>query len=218
MHCLLGPYWALRTCVSVGIEHRLGGFKHEVRHPQTNGMIERFNERIADLVKQTRFVSAAELETTLQHYLATYNHRIPQHALNRQFPIQALKTWQKKKPELFVKWVYEQTGLDNYRLFVPEYNGKSKIDHVRDVLDNVLLHKGLPVRTVLLDTWYATAVLMTHVASKELIYYCPLKKNRLVDDSAGQRPYQRADSLNRTAHELHHGKLVKVKNSRPASG
>ncbi|MGF6181910.1 hypothetical protein ABIB42_002937, partial [Massilia sp. UYP32] len=29
-------------------------------------------------------------------------------------PILALKEWQKKRPELFVKRVYEQAGLDNY--------------------------------------------------------------------------------------------------------
>ncbi|MGK5033299.1 IS481 family transposase, partial [Janthinobacterium sp. MDT1-19] len=37
---------------------------------------------------------------------------IPQRALNHQTPIQALKEWQAKKPDLFVKRVYNQTGLD----------------------------------------------------------------------------------------------------------
>jgi transposase InsO family protein len=54
------------------------------------------------------------LETTLKHYLATYNHRIPQKALNHLSPIQALKQWQSKRPDLFNKRVYELTGLDNY--------------------------------------------------------------------------------------------------------
>jgi transposase InsO family protein len=97
-----------QTCTALCIEHRLC----PPRHPQTNGLVERFNGRIAELIKQTRFASAAELETTLQHYLATYNHRIPQRALNHQSPVQALQAWQKKKPELFVKRVYKQAGLD----------------------------------------------------------------------------------------------------------
>ena len=99
-----------QTCISLGVEHRLC----PPRHPQTNGMVERFNGRIADLVKQTRFASAAELETTLQHYLATYNHSIPQRSLNHQTPIQALQTWRSKKPDLFVRRVYKHPGLDTY--------------------------------------------------------------------------------------------------------
>ncbi len=98
-----------RTCGSLAIEHRLC----PPRHPQTNGLVERFNGRIAGLVRQTRFASAAELETTLRHYLRTYNHRIPQRALNHRSPVQALKEWRSKKPELFRRRVYEQVGLDS---------------------------------------------------------------------------------------------------------
>ena len=36
-----------------------------------------FNGRISDLVAQTRFASAAELDTTLKLYLRTYNHNLP---------------------------------------------------------------------------------------------------------------------------------------------
>ena len=97
-----------KTCVDLGIEHRLS----PPRHPQTNGMVERFNGRISELVKQTRFASAAELEQTLLLYMKTYNHHIPQRALNHQSPIQALKKWQTEQPELFVKPVYKQAGLD----------------------------------------------------------------------------------------------------------
>ena len=95
-------------CKSQGIEHRLC----PPRHPQTNGMVERFNGRISELVQQTRFKNAAELDTTLMHYLSTYNHLIPQRALHHQTPIQALQQWKGERPELFVKRVYKQTGLD----------------------------------------------------------------------------------------------------------
>jgi transposase InsO family protein len=96
------------VCTEFGIQHRLS----PPRHPQTNGMVERFNGRIAEIVAQTRFASAAELETTLSLYLKTYNHSIPQRALKHQTPIQSLKAWREKKPALFVKNVYEHTGLD----------------------------------------------------------------------------------------------------------
>jgi len=104
-------------CVALGIEHRLC----PPRHPQTNGMVERFNGRISELTQQTRFASAVELGTTLDRYLTLYNHHIPQRALNHQTPIQALQKWQNKKPELFVKPVYKQTGLDSYALFFHSY-------------------------------------------------------------------------------------------------
>jgi transposase InsO family protein len=97
-----------QVCSQLGIEHRLS----PPRHPQTNGMVERFNGRISELTKQTRFASAQELETTLNLYLKTYNHSIPQRALNHQTPIQALKNWRSEKPDLFVKRVYDHTGLD----------------------------------------------------------------------------------------------------------
>ena len=97
------------ACSSMGIEHRLC----PPRRPQTNGMVERFNGRISDLVKQTRFASAADLDATLTQYLTTYNHHIPQRALNHQSPIQALKRWQIDNPDLFVKRVYKHAGLDS---------------------------------------------------------------------------------------------------------
>ena len=45
-------------------------------------------------------------------YLKVYNHHIPQRALNHLTPVQALKKWQVEKPDLFVKRVYKQPGLD----------------------------------------------------------------------------------------------------------
>ncbi|WP_027016595.1 integrase core domain-containing protein, partial [Comamonas composti] len=95
-------------CKALGIEHRLC----PPRHPQTNGMVERFNGRISEVLHQTRFASAAQLEATLMSYVKTYNHQIPQRALDHVSPVQALKNWYRKKPELFKKRVYNQSGLD----------------------------------------------------------------------------------------------------------
>ena len=97
-----------QQCIAQGIEHRLS----PPRHPQANGMVERFNGRISEIVKQTRFASKAELESTLTNYLNTYNHHIPQRALKHVSPIEALQAWRKKSPDLFVKRVYKQTELD----------------------------------------------------------------------------------------------------------
>jgi transposase InsO family protein len=50
-----------KRCQGLEIEHRLA----PPRHPQTNGMVERFNGRVSEVIAQTRFQSAAQLEATL---------------------------------------------------------------------------------------------------------------------------------------------------------
>ena len=91
-----------QVCQEAHIEHRL----IPPRHPQTNGMVERFNGRIAEILRSERFDSSADLKQTLENYQWAYNHQIPQRALGHVSPIQALKEWQKKRPDLFVKRVY----------------------------------------------------------------------------------------------------------------
>ena len=66
-----------------------------------------------EIINQTRFVSAAKLKSTLRNYVKIYNRNIPQRALKHQTPIQVLKNWQQKMPDLFVKRVYNPAGLDS---------------------------------------------------------------------------------------------------------
>jgi len=98
-----------QVCKAHHIEHRLT----KPRTPQTNGMIERFNGRISDVLGTTRFDSAKSLIETLTRYVQIYNQYIPQKALGHIAPIQAMKDWQKKEPRLFKKRVYNLTGLDS---------------------------------------------------------------------------------------------------------
>jgi len=97
-----------QVCSEHSIEHRL----IKPKHPQTNGMVERFNGRIAHLLKTTRFAHADEMIDTLAKYQKIYNHHLIQRNLGHITPVQALKTWYKEKPDLFNKRVYEQAGLD----------------------------------------------------------------------------------------------------------
>jgi hypothetical protein len=62
-----------------------------------------------------------------------------------------------------------------------------------------------------MDTWYATKKVMLLIESLSKYYYCPLKNNRQVDDSAGIDLYQRIDSLEWDDEELSKGKIIKVK-------
>ena len=50
-----------QLCADLKIEHRLA----PPQHPQTNGMVERFNGRIEEVLQSHHFRSGEELETTL---------------------------------------------------------------------------------------------------------------------------------------------------------
>ncbi len=62
--------------------------------------------------------------------------------------------------------------------------------------------KILPFDTVLMDTWYAVNNLMLYIDSLEKVYYCPLKTNRLVDDSFGKEKYKNIESLEWSKEDL----------------
>ncbi|WP_157670134.1 integrase core domain-containing protein, partial [Chitinibacter sp. GC72] len=83
------------------------------RSPQTNGMVERFNGRISDVLATHRFVSGADLAETLARYVLLYNQHLPQLALGHRTPIQSMKEWQKTHPELFKKRISNRPGLDS---------------------------------------------------------------------------------------------------------
>ncbi len=104
----------------------------------------------------------------------------------------------------------EQVWLIDYRLFAPEADGKTKLDHVADMLAQ-LAPRGVAYRTVLMDSWYATTALFKWLLQQEKTFYCPLKSNRLVDDTGGQQPYQPVGCLRWSNEEVQGGKTLKVK-------
>jgi len=104
----------------------------------------------------------------------------------------------------------ENFWLIDYRIFDPEAGGKTKLDHVREMLGSVA-HRGVTFETVLMDSWYATKELMLLIEGMGKRYYCLLRSNRQVDDSVGERPYQRVDELDWSEEELKRGKLIKIK-------
>lgn len=88
-----------QLCQSLGIEHRLT----KPRHPQTNGMVERFNGRISDVLNTRHFISGEDLSTTLHRYVFLYNHHLPQTALKSKSPFQTMQDWYASNPECFVR-------------------------------------------------------------------------------------------------------------------
>ena len=60
-------------------------------------MVERFNGRVAEVLKTTPFASARHLETTLFKYLHLYNQHIPQKNLGHVTPIAKLQGTSKNR-------------------------------------------------------------------------------------------------------------------------
>lgn len=108
-------------------------------------------------------------------------------------------------PELNQFWIID------YRIYDPEGDGKTKLDHVQEMLVNCVYQKALLFWAVLMDSWYATKEIMLSIEKYKKIYYCPLKDNRQVDDSGGSQPYQRVDSLTWSETEKQCGKWIKIK-------
>jgi hypothetical protein len=108
-------------------------------------------------------------------------------------------------PELDRFWIID------YRIYHRAGDGKSKLQHVQDMVRNVVYQKHLPCQAVLMDTWYAAKWLMLYIEKLEKIYYCPIKDNRQTNESGEPDAYHRVDSLTWTPEEQAHGKRVHLK-------
>ncbi len=99
----------------------------------------------------------------------------------------------------------------DYRIFNPDNDGLTKVDHVKNMLQGLVYQKVLPFDTVLMDTWYAVNNLMLYIDSLDKVYFCPSKTNRLIDDTFGQEKYKNIESLSWSEEELECGKIIKIK-------
>ncbi|WP_176722227.1 integrase core domain-containing protein [Candidatus Thiosymbion oneisti] len=97
-----------RVCAANRIAHRL----ITPGTPQTNGMTERFNGRIAEVLRTHRFDSAASLQATLKRFVYLYNHRIPQQNLHPKTPLRTRQQWYAHQPQLCKKYPRNHPGPD----------------------------------------------------------------------------------------------------------
>jgi hypothetical protein len=111
---------------------------------------------------------------------------------------------------LYVNLDTHEYWIIDWRIYDPDGDGKTKLDHVRDMFDDAIAGKQLPFRAVLMDSWYATKDLMVHFDKAGKLFYCPLKCNRKVDDSQGKTPYKSVSDLEWFGDEMLRGKLVKI--------
>jgi len=81
---------------------------HEIQHrltkpytPQTNGMVERFNGRIEEILDKNKFNNYNHLIVALEGYVKCYNYFNKQKVLGYKAPVEIVKEWYEKKRELF---------------------------------------------------------------------------------------------------------------------
>lgn len=84
------------------------------------------------------------------------------------------------------------------------------LDRVADMLNDVVFKKNIPAAKVFMNSWYAAQKLMALIDNLGKISYVPLIKNRLVDDTGGQKKYQPIEQLTWSELEQEQGKLIKI--------
>ena len=113
-------------------------------------------------------------------------------------------------PEMERYWVID------YRFYDPDFDGRTKIDHVSDML-NVCIQKcqqgRLDFQAVLMDTWYATTRLMVQIHRSGSLFYCPIRSNRAAHEVGGEvkHPYQKVETLDWSVEESDTGKPVHLR-------
>ena len=95
-----------------GIEHRLT----KPYTPKTNGMVERYNGRVEEILQDNHFESYDRLIEVLKQYLICYNHFIKQKVLMYRTPIDMVKYWYNQKRSLFK----ENFDISSYNLSQPD--------------------------------------------------------------------------------------------------
>jgi hypothetical protein len=104
-----------------------------------------------------------------------------------------------------------QYWIVDYRIYDPESDGKTKLDHVKEMLQSLVDGKRVTFDRVLMDSWYGAKELLLFIESLSKFYYVPLKCNRQVDDSGAISKYKRVDELNWNSMDLTLGKIIKLK-------
>ena len=84
-------------CGALGTGHRLT----PPGSPRTNGMVERFNGRIEEVLQGHHFRSGEEPEATLHRPVWLCNRQFPQSALPGRTPLQAMRDRHRPKPQMF---------------------------------------------------------------------------------------------------------------------
>lgn len=105
----------------------------------------------------------------------------------------------------------EEFWVIDYRIFDPERDGKTKVDHLQEMLKNALYSKEISFSTVLVDSWYASNKFMLFVHDMKKNFYCPLKSNRLVRAYGTKDYYEAVKGIALDDNEIKNGKQIRLK-------
>lgn len=93
----------------------------------------------------------------------------------------------------------------DYRIYDKKCDGKSKIDHVMDMLKSAVFSRNIIFNYVLMDTWYATHNLMLFIDDLGKTFYCPIKSNRKVSRTDSKFHHSGIKNLEWSDQDLENG-------------
>ncbi len=98
----------------------------------------------------------------------------------------------------------------DYRIYAPAVDGSTKNDLFGQMLMAAKTRKGIKARTVLFDSWYTSIANLKLIAILNMVFFAPVKDNRLVSLSREQG-YLHLQDIDWTPDRLHNGVMVKLK-------
>jgi Transposase DDE domain len=79
------------------------------------------------------------------------------------------------------------------------------------MLAHTITYKRLSFTTVLMDSWYVVTSLFKQIEKAGKLFYCPVKSDRLVDDTDDAEAYKGFAKLIWTTEEQEYGKSIHLK-------
>lgn len=98
----------------------------------------------------------------------------------------------------------------DYRIYAPKVDGNTKNDLFGEMLMAAKTRKGIKAQTILFDSWYTSVDNLKLIAFLKMVFFAPIKDNRLVSLSCEQG-YIHLQDIDWTPHRLQNGVTVKLK-------
>lgn len=98
----------------------------------------------------------------------------------------------------------------DYRIYAPEQDGKTKNEHFAEMVINAVHSKQIKAKSILFDSWYASANNLKLLHRLGLIFFTTLKSNRMVSISK-EAGWMHLDQIQWTEESIRNGIIVKLK-------